>query len=495
MTPIAQLHDLRAHTGPRDTLGLPDEVIERFLADPQLGPALAQAISEAHTAQLALRADKAALLALPERELVNALQADYVNFYDEATVNPYVALAARGPWLVTTHGGVLHDSGGYGMLGFGHAPEAVITAMARPHVMANVMTASFSQAALTERLKREIGHTRGGCPFAKFICLNSGSEATTVAARISDINARNLTQPGARHDGHRIKFLALRGAFHGRTDRPAQLSHSSLPKYEAHLASFRQRNNLILVEPNSVGGLHQAFDEAERDGVFIEAMFMEPVMGEGNPGQAITRAFYDAARERTARMGSVLVVDSIQAGLRGHGVLSIVDYPGFQDAVAPDVETYSKALNGGQFPLSVLAVNERAAGLYVRGVYGNTMTTNPRALEVAVAVLDAITPELRANIRERGEELVRKLQALADELPGAITKVQGTGLLVSAELDPARFQVVGFGGVEEWMRLHGFGVIHGGKNALRYTPWFGLGSAEVDLMVDGTRQALKALGG
>ena len=74
--------------------------------------------------------------------------------------------------------------------------------------------------------------------------------------------------------------------------------------------------------------------------------------------------------------------------LSTHGCLSIVDYPGFDGIEAPDFETYSKALNAGQYPLSVLAVSERAAGLYQKGIYGNTMTTNPRAMDVACAVLD-----------------------------------------------------------------------------------------------------------
>ena len=56
---------------------------------------------------------------------------------------------------------------------------------------------------------------------------------------------------------------------------------------------------------------------------------MEPVMGEGNPGQAITPEFYARARELTEAHGALLLVDSIQAGLRTHGVLSICDYPGF----------------------------------------------------------------------------------------------------------------------------------------------------------------------
>jgi len=129
--------------------------------------------------------------------------------------------------------------------------------------------------------------------------------------------------------------------------------------------------------------------------------------------------------------------------------------------------------------------------LYVVGIYGNTMTTNPRALETAVAVLERITPELRQNIRDRGREFVDKLKALAEELPGTITQVQGTGLLLSAELDPEKMKVVGFDDVEVWCRKKGLGVIHGGINALRYTPHFNITSEEVDLVIDITRDAIK----
>ena len=279
-------------------------------------------------------------------------------------------------------------------------------------------------------------------------------------------------------------------AFHGRTDRPAQISHSCKGKYDKVLKTFSERDNLILVPSNNVEALQAAFAKADEEGYFIESMSIEPVQGEGNPGQCIDRDFYDEARRLTNEHGSMLIVDSIQAGIRGQGTLSVVDYEGFQDAEGPDLETWSKALNAGQYPLSVLGLNDRAAELYVVGIYGNTMTTNPRALETAVAVLDKITPELRQNIRERGREFVQKLEALAEELPGTITQVQGTGLLLSAELDPEKMKVVGFDDVEVWCRKQGLGVIHGGINALRYTPHFNITTEEVDLVIDITRRAI-----
>lgn len=483
---LLKLQEMRTSGGAIRTPGLSDANVEALSNE---FPELAEAITAAHESFLALRTNFSDLLKLDENAQIQAVQADYVNFYPDDGVNPYVALTARGPWVVTLKGAVLHDSGGYGMLGFGHAPPSVLEALARPQAMANVMTPNLSQLRMAEALKREIGHTCGGSPYTRFLCLNSGSESVSLAARIADVNAKLMTETGARHAGREIKRLAVKGAFHGRTERPALYSNSSRKAYDQHLASYRGEQSVLTIEPYDVEQLRQAFADADRNGWFIEAMFLEPVMGEGDPGRALSVEFYRVARKLTQAHGSLLLVDSIQAGLRAHGVLSIVDYPGFEGIDAPDMETYSKALNAGQYPLSVLAVNERAAALYKNGIYGNTMTTNPRALDVACVVLDLLTPAIRANIRARGAEFVSKLEALKAELPGYITKVQGTGLLFSCELAP-EFKCFGTGSTEEWMREHGYGVIHGGANSLRFTPHFSITEKEVDLLVAGVRQAL-----
>ncbi|MBN8884191.1 MAG: aminotransferase class III-fold pyridoxal phosphate-dependent enzyme [Rudaea sp.] len=486
MSSIAKLNELRNEGGAIRTPGLDDATIERFLREDK---DLAAAIDEAHALFAQIKSEFADLVKLDETEQLARVQADYVNFYAGDAVNPYVALAARGPWIVTLKGAVIYDVGGYGMLGLGHTPQAVLDALAKPQAMANIMTPNLAQLRFANAIKQEIGHTRGATPYARFLCLNSGSEAVGLALRIADVNAKLATDAGAKHAGKTIKRLAVKGAFHGRTERPAVYSDSSRKAYVQYLASFRDEKSLITVEPYNVDQLRAAFADAEKNGWFIEAMLLEPVMGEGDPGRAVTPEFYAAARELTRAHGSLFMVDSIQAGLRAHGVLSVVDYPGFEQLEAPDMETYSKALSAGQYPLSVLAVNERAAALYKTGIYGNTMTGNPRALDAACAVLGAITPALRANVRARGAEFVEKLQKLQKELPGFITKVQGTGLLFSCELAP-QFKCYGANSTEEWLREHGVGVIHGGVNSLRFTPHFAVSAAEADLVVAGVRQAL-----
>ncbi|GAA5077101.1 aminotransferase class III-fold pyridoxal phosphate-dependent enzyme [Lysobacter panacisoli] len=487
MAVIDRLAALRAHRGQRRTPGLDDATVARFAAS---HADLIEAIEAAEQEYQRVKEEFPELLDLDEDAQIQAVQGGYVNFYPDDAVNPYLALAARGPWVVTLKGAVLHDSGGYGMLGFGHTPKAVIAAMAKPQAMANIMTPATSQLRFDRAIRAAIGAGRGGCPYDKFFCLNSGSESVSLAARIADANTKLMTDAGGRHAGRAIKRVVVKGSFHGRTERPALYSDSSRKTYMQHLASFRGEDTLLTVEPYDIDALKQVFADADANGWFIEAMFLEPVMGEGDPGRSVPPAFYAAARDLTRAHGALLLVDSIQAGLRAHGVLSIIDYPGFEQLDPPDMETYSKALNAGQYPLSVLAVSANAARLYKKGLYGNTMTTNPRALDVACAVLAQVTPALRENIRTRGAEAIEKLEKLKAELGGMITKVQGTGLLFSCELSP-QFKCYGTNSTEEWLREHGVGVIHGGVNSLRFTPTFTIASDEIDLLVSMVGRALK----
>ncbi len=485
---LASLNEMRHFGGAALTTGLSEAVIRDFLDSGYRE--LSIAIERGYASFLEYKQSHAEFLALDESDQIAQAHGGLTNFYAEDAVNPYVSASAAGPWVVSLKGAVIYDCGGYGMLGLGHAPEIILDAMNQPHVMANIMTASISQVDFVDRLQREIGHTRpGGNPFSSFLCLNSGSEANSLASRFVDINTRKLTDPGARYAGKKVCGLTLQGSFHGRTDRPARFSDSCAATYEKYLASYRDSDYLLTVEPNDIEALEAAYASAENDGVFIEAFFMEPVMGEGNPGMPIEAAFYARARELTREHGTMFIVDSIQAGLRAHGVLSVVDYPGFRELDAPDMEAYSKALNAGQYPLSVLALSAATAAMYHSGLYGNTMTTNPRALDVAVAVLDSLTTKRRENIRVRGAQLVEELAALGTETDGGVISAQGTGLLASCAL-ARRYKTYGANSIEDYLRRNGLGVIHGGERSLRFTPVFDASAKEIDLIIALTRNAL-----
>ncbi|MEI2714997.1 MAG: aminotransferase class III-fold pyridoxal phosphate-dependent enzyme [Nocardioides sp.] len=480
---LAALTPLRASGGDRRTTGLSDELIAQFgKRDPRLLAAVESAVATARTLD-------PAFLDQDEAEQVDWCQAGLHNFYDPDAVNPFVAAGAKGPWQVTLKGAVLYDTGGYGMLGWGHNPDFVIAALAHEQPMANVMTAHPAQRRFTDALMREIGQ-QDQCPYAGFMSLNSGSEAMSLACRIADTLSRTVVGPGGAREGATVKRLVQKGAFHGRTERPALLSDSSRSTYDERLASFATEDSVLVVESGDVAALESAFADAEQNGWFIELVALEPVMGEGNPGYQITREFYQAARRLATEHGSLLLIDSVQAGLRTKGVLSVVDYPEYAGCDAPDMESFSKAIQAGQYPLSTLALGPRAVAIYQRGTYGNTMTGNPRAMSIGATVLEHMTTELRANIVARGDELTAKLDALRDEFPGVAVGAQGTGLLVSLEI--AGHKIYGTDSLEEWLRREGLGVIHGGASSLRFTPTFDCTSEELDLVVDLVRAGLRA---
>ena len=205
MAPLEKLKEIRDNAGSRQTEGIEEASIRQFLKSDSL---LRTAINDAYRRFAEVNEEFPGKLEQDEAKLVSELQEGFLNFYGPESVSPYVPLAGRGPWIVTSHGAVIYDAGGYGMLGFGHSRKDVREVMSHTMVMANIMTASFSQYRFVETLKEKIGFTRKGSdPYSRFLCMNSGSEAVTVAARLSDRHAKLMTNEGAKHAGKEIKFF------------------------------------------------------------------------------------------------------------------------------------------------------------------------------------------------------------------------------------------------------------------------------------------------
>ena len=103
---LQHLETMRSHGGARLTTGVADDVLREFLLR---DTALATAIERAYQEFTALQATHAELLALDEAEQMQRVQAGIVNFYATDAVNPYVAISAQGPWIVTLKGAVVYD--------------------------------------------------------------------------------------------------------------------------------------------------------------------------------------------------------------------------------------------------------------------------------------------------------------------------------------------------------------------------------------------------
>ena len=129
MTTIEKLNVLRKHGGPARTIGLADDIIIEFAARDEK---LVEAVDTAYLSYQELLAQSPEILQMDEQDQILAVQDGFVNFYPDDAVNPFVSLAGSGPWLITLKGAVLYDCGGYGMLGFSHAPGDILEAMNRP---------------------------------------------------------------------------------------------------------------------------------------------------------------------------------------------------------------------------------------------------------------------------------------------------------------------------------------------------------------------------
>jgi len=100
---LAKLREMRDFGGQIDTVGLADGIIDRFLAN---HGDLGTAIERAFAAFTDLKSRDPGFLALDEADQVEKAQAGFTNFYDVKAVNPYVAAAGAGPWIVTVKGAV-----------------------------------------------------------------------------------------------------------------------------------------------------------------------------------------------------------------------------------------------------------------------------------------------------------------------------------------------------------------------------------------------------
>lgn len=402
----------------------------------------------------------------------SGLQNNILNFYNKDTISPYVPIAAKGPWIVSNEGTIIYDTGGYGMLGYGHSPEWALNVLSKEHVMANVMTPSYEQSILTMKLKEIIGKP---CPYQKFAFLNSGSEAMELAGRIIDTIGKK------KNYKKMSKSIVLKDSFHGRTSHASLFSDSCSNIYKNTLKSFQYHKIVETVEINNVVELKNKINDILNNGFELDAIIMEPVMGEGRPGIALNPEFYNLARQQTLELESILLIDSVQAGIRTNGCLSVVDYPSLKGCKPPDMEVFSKAINSGMYPLSVLALKKEVSEKYEVGTYGNTMCANPKALDIGFETLNRLDKNVSKNIVKQGKNFVSMLNTLKESYPDVIEEVTGTGLLIAAHINK-KYDVVGENGLEINCRKRGLNVIHGGKNALRFTPYFLINENEITLI-------------
>jgi 4-aminobutyrate aminotransferase len=363
----------------------------------------------------------AATAPLPDRSVVPAVWGRITNL----TVD-----RGEGSWLVTTDGARYLDyTSGIGVTNTGHAHPRVVAAIQAQaakllHGQQNIV---YHESGL--RLYERLPGLLPGGPWQAFLA-NSGAEAVEGAVKL------------ARAATGRPAIVAFRYGFHGRTGQAMALTAAK----DVYRGAFEPLPGSVYHADypycyRAAGGGHDpqacTCDWEERlDLLFhqlvflnkVAAIIVEPVIGEG--GYIVPPSgFLPRLREITRQHGILLIADEIQTGFGRTGELFAVQHWN----VEPDILVMAKAIASGM-PLSGFLARPELMAALLPGSHGGTYGGNVVACAAALATLDVIEEEgLVANARERGEQFLTGLRALAARHP-SIGDVRGLGLMLALEL-------------------------------------------------------------
>ena len=303
--------------------------------------------------------------------------------------------------------------GGLGVNALGHAHPRMAAAMADQAGRIVHLSPQYSNrnaSLLAEKLCVLAGMT--GAFFS-----TGGSEAVEGALKLARSHGRRTG--GERKHG----IVALNASYHGRTY--GSLSVTGQEKYRADFNPGLP--GVAFVERNNGAALRAAVKEDTC------AILLEPLLGEGGIYEC-SDAYLAEARRLADQFGALLIFDEIQCGLGRVG-----DWFAFEKSgVKPDVLILGKPLGGG-LPLSALLVKEELFHTFGLAKHGSTLGGSPMACRLGLEFLSVMEDQaLLAQVRDTGEHLGKRLEALVQEFDVAI-EARGRGLLRGVELSiPAR---------------------------------------------------------
>ena len=267
----------------------------------------------------------------------------------------------------------------------GHAPKAVIEAVARSLADGQVYAAQHPrETELAERLCRLLP----GAEVVRFA--TSGTEAVLMAMRL----ARAFTG--------RDKILKFEGHYHGWSDQAYISARPSLneagpadepvPVAGSPGIPASVLQDVVVAGWNDLAALEAAFERHDGE---IAGVIMEPVMVNG--GAVVPEPAYLAGvRDLCRAKGALFICDEVITGFR-------IGLRGAQGrfGVTADLAIYAKAVAAG-FPLALVAGRRDVMDtLLDKGVmHGGTYNGNVQSMAAAIAALDELERDDGAVYRD-----------------------------------------------------------------------------------------------
>jgi 4-aminobutyrate aminotransferase len=243
----------------------------------------------------------------------------------------------------------------------------------------------------------------------------------------------------ARFATGRPRFIGFLGGFHGRT--MGSLSFTSSKYTQQRGYSSTMPGVTLVPYPNQFRPLFKGSDQGQAVLHYIEeilftgsvpasevaGILVEPIQGEG--GYIVPPdSFLPGLRDLCDRHGILLIADEVQTGIGRTGKMFACEHWG----VSPDIMTLAKGLGSG-LPIGVVAAKRSIMSKWARGSHGNTFGGNPLCCAAAIATLDLVEREYRANAAAVGGYFMAKLKSLAHRY-GVVGEIRGKGLMIGMEL-------------------------------------------------------------
>jgi len=246
-----------------------------------------------------------------------------------------------------------------------------------------------------------------------FFC-NSGAEANEAAIKLARKYAYKVL-----NSSHEPVIITAQASFHGRT--LATITATGQPKYQKDFQPLV--SGFEYVPYNDLKAIEEAIAKIEDSKRQVGAIMLEPLQGEGgvNPGQ---RDYFLRVRQICDQTGILLILDEVQTGMGRTGKWWGYEHLGIE----PDIFTSAKGLAGG-IPIGAMMCKQ-SCDVFEPGNHASTFGGNPFVCAVALTVARTLEEEkILQNVEARGEQLRRKLRAIALQFPHLFSEVRGWGLI------------------------------------------------------------------
>jgi 4-aminobutyrate aminotransferase len=423
--------------------------------------------------------------ALPGPKAIEILNRD-AKYISPSYTRSYPLVVERG------YGAILEDVDGNTFLDFNAGVAVAALGYAHPEI-----------AEVIAKQAREFVHISGTDYYyphqtalaEKLVQVTPGTFAKKVHYGNSGAEAMEGALKAVIYATGRNKFIAFRGAFHGRTFGTLSLTASRAAQRRGfgpqaldvtHVPYANPiRFPLTRNEGESVGQrvaryIEQTIFKTTVAPEDCAAIVVEPIQGEG--GYVVPPAdFLPELRRICDEHGIALIVDEVQSGMGRTGKLWAVEHFG----VVPDVMCMAKAIGGG-LPLGVTLAREDLMRWHV-GAHASTFGGNPVAIAAAMKTFEILENGVMKNAAEMGAYMMERLREL-QEKHGVIAQVRGLGLMIGVEIAHDREATQPWTELRDKIVVECFNrglVIQGaGESAIRFSPPLIVNRQQVDFAVE-----------